>query len=261
MNELSVPDYDMLTVPGQIVLGYRGSIAHGMYVPNSNPDSIDDKDVMGVFIGEPEHYLGVQRRKETVEHWHKEWDCVHYEFLKFIGLLIKGNPNVLSLLWLDKKNIISQKPEWDAVLAIKESFVSKQAYYSFNGYAYSQLKKMTAFSFDGYMGAKRKQLVVKNGYDTKNAANLIRILRMGIEFLLTGNLRVDRTGMDSEELLDIKLGRWTLEKVKDEADSLFEESKLARALSCLPEHPDKDRINKMCVDVLGKNIMKNMSTG
>jgi hypothetical protein len=29
-----------------------------MYVPKSDPDSIDDKDVMGVYIGPLEHYLG-----------------------------------------------------------------------------------------------------------------------------------------------------------------------------------------------------------
>lgn len=33
------------------------------------------------------------------------------------------------------------------------------------------------------MGEKRKQLVAKHGYDTKNASHLIRLLRMGMEFL------------------------------------------------------------------------------
>jgi len=36
---------------GLISLCWRGSVAHGMYVPKSDPDSIDDKDVMGVYIG------------------------------------------------------------------------------------------------------------------------------------------------------------------------------------------------------------------
>lgn len=29
-----------------------------MYVPSDDPDSIDDKDLMGVFVGPVEHYLG-----------------------------------------------------------------------------------------------------------------------------------------------------------------------------------------------------------
>jgi len=32
-----------------ILLVYRGSIAHDMYVPQSDPNSIDDKDIMGGF--------------------------------------------------------------------------------------------------------------------------------------------------------------------------------------------------------------------
>ncbi|MEK6325118.1 MAG: hypothetical protein AABN33_26055 [Acidobacteriota bacterium] len=39
-----------------ILLGYRGSIAHNMYVPQHDPNSIDDKDLMGVYIAPIEHY-------------------------------------------------------------------------------------------------------------------------------------------------------------------------------------------------------------
>jgi hypothetical protein len=77
----------------------EGSIAHGMYIPGSDPDSIDDKDVMGVFLAVPSHYIGTIKQKDVREHWYNEWDCVHYEILKLAGLLEKGNPNVLSLLW------------------------------------------------------------------------------------------------------------------------------------------------------------------
>jgi hypothetical protein len=44
-----------------ILLGYRGSIAHNMYVPQPDPNSIDDKDLMGVFVAPVEHYLGFGR--------------------------------------------------------------------------------------------------------------------------------------------------------------------------------------------------------
>ena len=50
-----------------LFLGYRGSIAHGMYVPNSNPDSIDDKDLIGAFTGPIEYYLGLEKIKESRE--------------------------------------------------------------------------------------------------------------------------------------------------------------------------------------------------
>jgi predicted nucleotidyltransferase len=75
-----------------------------MYVPKSDPDSIDDKDVMGVYIGPLEHYIGFGRR-DVYEKWEGEWDCVFYEVRKFIGLLLNCNPNVLSLLWLNSNGI------------------------------------------------------------------------------------------------------------------------------------------------------------
>lgn len=43
-----------------ILVGYRGSIAHGMYVPPKNPTSIDDKDLMSVCIPPLDFYLGLE---------------------------------------------------------------------------------------------------------------------------------------------------------------------------------------------------------
>ena len=106
MKGLNAEEKKELIPEDSIFLGYRGSIAHGMYVPNTDPNSIDDKDIMGVFIAPVSHYLGTQRVKETREKWYKEWDCVYYEVLKLAGLLEKGNPNVLSLLWLDERYYI-----------------------------------------------------------------------------------------------------------------------------------------------------------
>ena len=77
-------------------------------------------------------------------------------------------------------------------------------YYTFLGYAISQMKKMSGGSYMGYMGTKRKQLFDKFGYDPKNAAHMIRLLRMGNEFLRTGELVTYRP--DREELIEIKCG-------------------------------------------------------
>jgi len=99
LKGLSREQVTNLLPEGLISLCWRGSVAHGMYVPKSDPDSIDDKDVMGVYIAPIEHYLGFGRR-DVFEKWEGEWDCVFYELRKFIELLLNCNPNVLSLLWL-----------------------------------------------------------------------------------------------------------------------------------------------------------------
>jgi hypothetical protein len=45
---------------GTCLLGYRGSIAHGMYIPSSDQDSIDDVDLMGIVIASEPHYFGLR---------------------------------------------------------------------------------------------------------------------------------------------------------------------------------------------------------
>src|SRR5438034_11575629 len=55
-----------------ILLGYRGSIAHNMYVPQHDPNSIDDKDLMGVYVAPVQHYLGFGR-DEVKEKFINEW--------------------------------------------------------------------------------------------------------------------------------------------------------------------------------------------
>jgi len=247
MKGLSKEERDLIVPQGTILLGYRGSIAHGMYIPSSDPDSIDDKDIMGVCIPELNNYLGFGKFQQK-EKMYKEWDSVVYEIRKFFRLLLKANPNVMSLLWLEPNMYITRTPLGARLIENRELFVSKQAYHSFNGYAYGQFKRMTHFKFEGYMGVKRKELVERHGYDTKNAAHLIRLLRMGIEFLTEGRLYVHRK--DSEQLLAIKHGEWALDKVKDEAEHLFRLAEEAYVASKLPNEPNREEAERLLIGII-----------
>lgn len=237
----------LLPAQEPILVAYRGSLAHGMYVPQDNPDSIDDKDVMGVYVGPLEHYLGFGA-KDTYEKFIGEWDVVSYELRKFIGLLLNCNPNVLSMLWVEPKSRIHTSALGQRLIDNRELFVSKKAYHSFSGYAHSQLKRMTHYKFEGYMGEKRKALVDKFGYDCKNAAHLIRLLKMGIEFLTEGRLYVERK--DAAELLGIKRGEWSLEGVKGRADELFRLCEEAYVRSPLPSEPNRDGAEQLCMSII-----------
>jgi hypothetical protein len=107
---------------------------------------------------------------------------------------------------------------------------------------------MTALAYQGYMGEKRKQLVDKFGYDTKNASHLIRLLRMAIEFLGDGDLQVFRN--DAYELLQIKRGEWALEKIMQHSEDLFKLAREAYAYSPLPPKPDHEKISKLCRNII-----------
>lgn len=297
---------------GLILLGYRGSVAHGMKTKSTDPDSIDDIDLMGIYVAPIEHYLGFGHRDvhgkviDVHERFINEWDSVSYELRKYIGLLLNQNPNVLSLLWLPDRHILFESPLGQRLREAKHLFVSRKAYLSFTGYANGQFKRMThmnqaaidematvetalieagidpkkpadqntrqqnvpwkgGFIFaaellavleslrkqyfsGGYMGEKRRELVRRVGYDAKNAAHLIRLLRMGIEFLKTGELIVERP--DAQELLEIKRGEWSLERVKAEAERLFALAREAYDHSSLPAEPDRQAAEQLCMEII-----------
>ncbi len=167
-----------------------------------------------------------------------------------IAAIAKRKTNVLSMLWVDEKHVLFQDDFGKMLRQHRDIFTAKTIYQSFTGYAYSQLKRMTHFQFEGYMGEKRKTLVEHFGYDTKNAAHLIRLLRMGIEFLQEGILHVTRP--DAQELLAIKKGEWTLERVKKEAERLFKEAEEKFVNSKLPDVVDEKYVEKFLVDMIKK---------
>jgi hypothetical protein len=112
----------------------------------------------------------------------------------------------------------------------------------------TRFRKLHREHFSGYMGEKRKAMVRRYQYDVKNAAHLIRLLRMGIEFLGSGRLEVFRT-TDADELKRIKRGGWTLEQVKAEAERLFAEVGPARERSPLKAAPDALAANALLIDI------------
>lgn len=111
-----------------------------------------------------------------------------------------------------------------------------------------RFRKLHREHFSGYMGEKRKAMVRKYQYDVKNAAHLIRLLRMGSEFLRTGRLQVYRTA-DADELKAIKQGAWSLERVKTEAETLFQGIEASRQISPLPPAPDVEAANRLLMEL------------
>lgn len=233
-----------------ILAGYMGSHSHGTYIaPKDN--GIDDKDIMGFCVPPSNFYLGLQKF-EQLDTWVDEYDIVIYEARKFINLLLKNNPNVMGLLWIKENLYVKITEEGKLLIENRDIFSSKQAYRSFIGYGHSQLSKMERFECNGFMGKKRKQLVEEFGYDTKNAAHLIRLLRMGIEFLSTGELNVYRH--DAKQLIDIKKGMYSLEKIKEMSDGLFDDARKALISSPLPENPDFKKAEQLLVEIISKHI-------
>jgi len=240
-----------------ILLGYRGSFVHGTYVPKEDPDSIDDIDVQGICIPPITYYYGLDQfgSRGTKEIKQDEWDIVLFEFTKAVRLLEKGNPNILSLLWLKPEYYINITPEGQLLLDNKNLFVGKHVYHRFVGYAHGQLHRMTHSACKGYMGKKRKELVERFGFDCKNAAHLIRLLLMGIEFLKEGKMNVTRP--DAEQIKEIKKGEWSLDKVTETVKSLFGIVQETYIRSPLPPNPNRNKIHQLCIKIARKHLKRN----
>ena len=248
-NEVLWPDTPFPLKHHAILVGKRGSEAQGTYIPPIDPDSIDDRDIMGVCVPPVDYYLGM-KRWEGADAIKGCWDVVLYDARKFIDLLTRQNPNILCMLWLREEDYIYVSPEGRTILDNRNLFRSRTgAFNSFVGYANGQLKRMTHFGpYKGYMGAKRKALVDKYGYDTKNAAHLIRLLTMGLEYLNSQRMTVYRES-DRDELLAIKRGAWPLQRVLDRADVLFAAAREAYHNSPMIEDIDMDAVNRLTINV------------
>lgn len=298
-----------------VMLSFRGSVAHGMFVDPDDPNCIDDVDLIGITMPEPKYFFGLSEwgDRETKHYKVGIWDGVYYTARKMVGMLLKGNPNVMSLLWMREGDHIGTSPCIEPLIRHRDWFVSKHIYNAFVNYADQQLQKMETRdpaelrmylaltaeakyrgihpnhkgecfpypetwqlkgeaknaaemgdeillralrSFQkkgeniGYMGDKRKRLVLDVGYDSKNAAHCVRLLRMAIEFLKTGAPTVYRPDAgDDQELLSIKRGEWELQRVKDMAHNLAQEAEELVQRTVLPAEPETERAEALLVSM------------
>jgi len=169
---------------------------------------------------------------------------VLYSLDKFVRLLLKQNPNSLLMLYLDEEDYLSVSPVGRALLERRELFRSSElAGHAFLGYAHGQLSKARRPDRNGHMGAKRRALVERYGYDTKNASHCARLLNQGIEYLTTGAMQVKRTH-DRDLLLSIKRGEKSWQWINayaEEKTGELREALLVRDV--MPERIDDGKVD------------------
>lgn len=95
--------------------------------------------------------------------------------------------------------------------------------------------------------AKRAELEARFGYDGKHASHVVRLMRMCREILEGKGVIVKRP--DAEELLAIKNGVWSYEKLIEFAEGEDEALYQVMKTSPLPKKPDRATIDKLCIEV------------
>lgn len=117
---------------------------------------------------------------------------------------------------------------------MRESFLSRLIYQTYNSYVLSQFKKM------------EQDLRTRGSIRPKHAMHLIRLLLSGITVLKHGFVPVD-VDRYRDRLLDIKYERMPWSEVNQWRLSLHEQFDRAFASTTLAERPDYERANDCLV--------------
>lgn len=100
--------------------------------------------------------------------------------------------------------------------------------------------------------AARSELEEKHGYDTKHAGHLVRLMRMCREILTTGEVVVRRP--DRDELLAIRSGAWTYERLIEWAKQQDAELDELYKTSTLRHSPDRKALDRLCIEIVDEAL-------
>jgi len=234
-------------VGSYILVGQLGSKVYGTDTPES------DDDFVGIVVPPLSYYFGLKQWPDTDTfkvNKKKEYNAElqGFEIKKFLRLCLNFNPNAIPFLYLDDSDYIFQNSCGRLLIKNRHAFTSKRAYTTMIGYAKSQLKSVVNGD-TGKLGAKRKELVTKYGYDVKYAAHTIRILHMALEFFKDGKLNVKRT-WDLDQLMSIRTGSWHLGEWLAEVKFLISLAEIEEKKNNLLEKPDFELVDELCIQII-----------
>ncbi|NEO69610.1 nucleotidyltransferase domain-containing protein [Moorena sp. SIO3H5] len=201
-----------------------GSRAFGLDDENS------DIDRRGIYLPPAVVHWSLYGIPEQLEN-HETQEC-YWELQKFIILALKANPNVLECLYTPLVETATSLAE--ELLAIRDIFLSKLVYQTYNGYVMSQFKKM------------EQDFRTKGAVRLKHAMHLIRLLLSGITVLKEGFVPV-KVEEYRQQLLAIRRDEMPWEEVTAWRLSLHQEFDAAFANTNLPERPDYEAANEFLI--------------
>lgn len=220
-------------IDSTILRGVVGSTAHGLAIEGQ-----DDRDEMGICVEPPEYVMGlrvfeqyIQRdRPEGVRSQPGDLDLTIYSLRKWARLAAKGNPSVLTMLWLPEYTVITSLGE--ELVELRHEFVSQEAGKRFLGYLTSQKMKLTG---ERSKTVNRPDLVEKYGFDTKFAMHALRLGFEGIEYVTEGRLTLPIAEPNLSTLRSLRTGGIsyadTLKLIENTEQRLREATEQCRAVA------------------------------
>lgn len=206
-----------------------GSRLYGYHRVNS------DYDYRGVFIAPIEEIAGLAQRQDTRESIETDnngetSDTVYYELRKFCKLALKGNPNILEILFAPVELWQTSSPDWIPFYAKRHAFLSQQLYHPYRGFMQSELHKLTS------------------KYETKQAANAWRLATQCIQILTMGDFNPQLSEENAQFMRAIREDTIPQETVMQALVYMFNtELPNAFITTRLPEYPQSELISELCV--------------
>jgi hypothetical protein len=198
-----------------------GSRAYGL----NGPDS--DTDRRGIYLPPADLHWSLYGVPEQLEN-HERQEC-YWELQKFLNLALKANPNVLECLWTPL--VEHTTPLGDELLAMRERFLSRLVYQTYNGYVIGQFKKL------------EQDLRTRGEVRWKHVMHLVRLLLSGIA-LLRDAIVVVRVEEHRDFLLAVRDGRIPWLEVDARRLDLHRQLDAAFISTRLPERPDYEAANQ-----------------
>jgi len=202
-----------------------GSRAYGL------DDDASDTDRRGVYLPPAQMHWSLYGVPEQLEN--ADTEETYWELQKFLTLALKANPNVLECLYTPLVEHVT--PLAQEMLAMRESFLSRLVYQTYNGYVLSQFKKL------------QSDLRNNGQVKWKHVMHLIRLLLAGITTLRDGHVPVRVADEHRGRLLAIKRGEVPFEEVEAWRLELHKQFDVAAEITNLPERPDYERANALLV--------------
>jgi len=201
-----------------------GSRAFGLETEES------DTDRRGIYLPPADLHWSLYGLPEQLENDATQ-EC-YWDLRKFLILALKANPNILECLYTPLVEMAT--PLALELLAMREAFLSRLVYQTYNGYVMSQFKKL------------EQDLRTTGAVKWKHAMHLIRLLMSGITALRDGFVPVN-VGEHRDLLLSIKRGEMNWDEVNKLRLSLHEDFDRALASTSLPERPDYLQANRFLI--------------
>jgi hypothetical protein len=220
----------------------------------SLPDG-GDRDEMGVAAEPEEVALGVQDfthwRYRSVEHdgmrsGPGDLDLTIYGLRQFMRLAVRGNPTILTLLYVPPEWLTVDTPAGRMLQATAPLFLTRRTGVAFRGYLAAQLDRLTGVRAPG---TKRPELVAAYGYDTKFAAHALRLGYQGVELLSRGYLTLPMPDGIRRRILSVRTGDVDLQDVLSEVDGYRRTLDTLMTSPDIPPEPDLREVSAATVGI------------